>query len=61
MSVSLVQILTPLGAASHPPPFVPVLAFDLGEPPCRVLGRRPGREFPRWPSDGVVAVSHVRR
>jgi hypothetical protein len=70
MSVSLVRILMPLSAASHPPSFVPVLAFDLGEDRYRVLGRQPGYEFWRWPPDsivacrntdgGAVAVSHVR-
>ncbi|KQV57623.1 hypothetical protein ASC70_15510 [Caulobacter sp. Root343] len=70
MSVSLVRILMPLGTASNPPSFAPVLAFDLGEDRYRVLGRQPGCELWRWPpdsivacrntNDGAVAVAHVR-
>jgi hypothetical protein len=59
MSVSLVRILMPLGAASNPPSFVPVLAFDLGEDRYRVLGKQPGCEFWRWPPDSIVACRNM--
>jgi hypothetical protein len=42
MSISLVRILMPLGAASNPLSFVPALAFDLGEDRYRVLDRQAG-------------------
>lgn len=59
MSISLVRILMPLGAASSPPSFAPVLAFNLGQDCYRVLGRQPGCEFWRWPPDSIMACRNT--
>ena len=59
MSVNLVRILMPLGAASKIPSLTPVFAFDLGDDRYRVLGRQPGCELWRWAPDSVVLCENT--